>query len=98
VCASEGDLCYPLHNAPNPMTDPKNTEDQELSLDQLKAAAGGSKYINDAGRQGSLKQTGTSVAFNVMGSGVPVETISCEDGDIRKSNIPSSLQPANEFI
>ena len=38
------------------MTDPKNTEDQELSLDQLKDAAGGSKYINDAGTQGSLKQ------------------------------------------
>ena len=37
------------------MTDPKNTEDQELSLDQLKDAAGGSKYINDAGTQGSMK-------------------------------------------
>ena len=41
VCASEGDLCYHLYNAARPMTDPKNTEDQELSLDQLKDTAGG---------------------------------------------------------
>ena len=41
MCASEGDLCYHLHNAVRPMTGPKNTEDQELSLDQLKDAAGG---------------------------------------------------------
>ena len=30
------------------MTTPKNTEDQELSLDQLKAAAGGLRYIDGA--------------------------------------------------
>ncbi|WP_198003405.1 hypothetical protein [Synechococcus sp. RS9916] len=41
VCASEGDLCYHLHNAARPMTDPRNNEDQELNLDQLKDAAGG---------------------------------------------------------
>ena len=75
------------------MTDPKNSEDQELSLDQLKAAAGGSKYINDAGRQGSLKQTGTSVAFNVMGSGVPVETFTPED----KQKVVESLRSDNRF-
>ena len=45
VCASEGDLCYPLHNAARPMTDPKNNEDQELNLDQLKDAAGGAAFI-----------------------------------------------------
>ena len=43
MCASEGDLCYPLHNAARPMTEPKKTEDQELSLDQLKDAAGGAE-------------------------------------------------------
>ena len=32
---------YQWPNAPIPITDPKNTEDQELSLDQLKDAAGG---------------------------------------------------------
>ena len=74
------------------MTDPKNTEDQELSLDQLKDAAGGIS----ADARG--KTTGTIAAFNVMGSGVPVESISEEDGDVRQSNITSSLQPANEFI
>ena len=41
VPVPERDLCYPLHNAARPMTDPKNTEDQELSLEQLKDAAGG---------------------------------------------------------
>ena len=30
------------------MTDPKNTEDQELSLDQLKDAAGGLAQANQA--------------------------------------------------
>ena len=45
VCESEGDLCYHLHNTPRPMTDPKNTEDQELSLDQLKDAAGGAAFV-----------------------------------------------------
>ena len=59
------------------MTDPKNTEDQELSLDQLKAAAGGSKYINDAGTQGSLKQTGGGILDGVIsgekGNGIQEE-------------------------
>ena len=55
------------------MTDPKNTEDQELSLDQLKDAAGG--ISPDA--KGNT--TGTIAAFNVMGSGVPVETFTPED-------------------
>ena len=60
------------------MTDPKNTEDQELSLDQLKAAAGGSKYINDAGTQGSLKQTGGEILDDAIsgtkkGNGVQEE-------------------------
>ena len=74
------------------MTEPKNTEDQELSLEQLKDAAGGIS----ADARG--KSTGTIVAFNVMGSGVPVANISEEDGDVRQSNIASSLQPAKEFI
>ena len=34
------------------MADPKNTEDQELSLDQLKNAAGGAAYIKFEGIQG----------------------------------------------
>ena len=84
------------------MTDPKNTEDQKLSLDQLKAAAGGSKYINDAGRQGSLKQTRTSVAFNVMGSGVPVETIKEPQDKINNTSddaggVVESLRSDNRF-
>ena len=84
------------------MTDPKNTEDQKLSLDQLKAAAGGSKYINDAGRQGSLKQTGTSVAFNVMGSGVPVENIKEPQDKINNASddaggVVESLRSDNRF-
>ena len=38
----------------------------ELTLEQLQAVSGGSKYINDAGRQGSLKQTGvTSIECKV---------------------------------
>ena len=46
VCEPEGDLCYHSRNASTQMADPKNTEDQELSLDQLKDAAGGSRMIN----------------------------------------------------
>ena len=52
VCVSEGDLCYQLHNAPKPMTDPKNNDDQELSLDQLKDAAGGAALIKLGGIEG----------------------------------------------
>ena len=48
VYASEGDHCYHLHKAPRPMTDPKNTKDKELSLDQLKEAAGGLAQANQA--------------------------------------------------
>ena len=51
------------------MTGYKNTEDQELSLDQLKDAAGGIS----ADARG--KTSGTSATYNVMGSGVPVENI-----------------------
>ena len=34
------------------MTDPKNTEDQELSLDQLKDVAGGAAFMKREGIKG----------------------------------------------
>ena len=66
VCASEGDLCYHLHNAARPMTDPKNTEDQELSLDQLKDAAGGAAFM----KLGDIK----GESFHGNAAGDPLQT------------------------
>ena len=96
MCASEGDLCYPLHNAARPMTDPKNTENQELSLDQLQDAAGGIS----ADARG--KTTVTSAAFNVMGSGVPVENIKEPQDKINNASddaggVVESLRSDNRF-
>ena len=56
VCESEGNLCYHCANAPTPMTDPKNTEDQELSRDQLKDAAGGAAFIKIGDIKGEYRQ------------------------------------------
>ena len=70
VCASEGDLCYHLHNAARPMTDPKNTEDQELSLDQLKDAAGGltaARHEKAAGDKLGRIFTGSSDSSKFVG-------------------------------
>jgi len=78
------------------MTDPKNTEDQELSLDQLKDAAGG--ISPDA--KGNT--TGTIAAYNVMGSGVPVENIKEPQDKINNASddaggVVESLRSDNRF-
>ncbi len=69
------DLCYLLHNAHKPMTDPKNTEDQELSLDELKDAAGGAAFIGGAAfkKLGDIK--GESFHSNAAGDPLPTEEI-----------------------
>ena len=70
------------------MTDPKNTEDQELSLDQLKDAAGG--ISPDA--KGNT--TGTIAAFNLLGyPGSGSESFTPED----KQKVVESLRSDNRF-
>ena len=51
------------------MTDPKNTEDQKLSLDQLKDAAGGDAFM----KLGDIK--GESFHGNAAGDPLPTEEV-----------------------
>ena len=61
------------------MTDPKNTEDQELSLDQLKDAAGGAAFM----KLGDIK--GESFHGNAAGDPVATEEVLGKAGDIGHS-------------
>ena len=61
------------------MTDPKNTEDQELSLDQLKDAAGGAAFM----KLGDIK--GESFHGNAAGDPLPTEEVVGKAGDISHS-------------
>ena len=56
------------------MTDPKNTEDQELSLEQLKDAAGGANFI----KLGDIKGEATDQA--------PLEEINIDSFELDKSS------------
>ena len=78
--------CYHHHNAPKPITDPKNTKDQELSLDQLKDAAGGSTAMG----------YGTLTAMVVPGP--IVSNLSPEDSDVRKGNLIGSDNPCCDDV
>ena len=61
------------------MTDPKNTEDQELSLDQLKDVAGGAAFM----KLGDIK--GESFHRNAAGDALPTEEVLGKAGDISHS-------------
>ena len=55
------------------MTDPKNTEDQELSLDQLKDAAGGANTLISADTISTEIQPSQQFEVNVLYTTLPVE-------------------------
>ena len=72
------------------MTDSKNTEDQELSLDQLKDAAGGISTAGSGGVAGHTKPLG-SFAPN------PKENLEPEAGDDVLKKNAESLRSDNRF-
>ena len=59
------------------MTNPKNTEDQELSLDQLKHAAGGGMGLDRLGTQ-KAKDKKKSKSTSLVG--METGTVYVEDG------------------
>ena len=101
VCASGGDLCYHLHNAARPMTDPKNTEDQELSLDQLKDAAGGltaARHEKAAGDKLGRIFTGSSDSSKYVGPSSETHGANFYDDDYLDPHgnlSPNGMQSAN---
>ena len=91
VCASEGDLCYPLHNAARPMTDPKNNEDQELSLDQLKDAAGGIVHPQYRDRLGGARDKLKDVIITSVHGRADSITVDPKTGDKRSTSPKSNV-------
>ena len=83
------------------MTDPKNTEDQELSLDQLKDAAGGATGT-EYGLLGGMVAVGLIGSVQTTGikskeSFDPKENLEPEAGDDVLKKNADSLRSDNRF-
>ena len=81
------------------MTDPKNTEDQELSLDQLKDAAGGSTAIG-YGTLTAMVAVGPIGSAQTTGNRFSTENLDTDlDGDSsEQDNVLGSADPGGDDI